>query len=103
MAWRVRKFQPTPPQILTAGFAIIILIGAILLALPISSAANESTPLINALFTSTSAVCVTGLAVVETGTYWSTFGEVVIMLLVQVGGLGFMTMATLFAFMLRKR
>jgi trk system potassium uptake protein TrkH len=98
-----RKYQPTPPQILTAGFAIIIAIGALLLALPISSATHESTPFIDALFTSTSAVCVTGLAVVDTLVHWSLFGQIVIMLLVQVGGLGFMTMATLFAFVFRKR
>jgi trk system potassium uptake protein len=58
---------------------------------------------IDALFTATSATCVTGLVVVDTGTYFSVFGQVVIMILIQIGGLGFMTMATLFAIVLRKR
>ncbi|MBU7007204.1 TrkH family potassium uptake protein [Phosphitispora fastidiosa] len=93
----------TPSQILVTGFAGLILFGAVLLSLPLSSAAGEPTNFIDALFTATSAVCVTGLVVVDTGTYYSTFGQIVILLLIQIGGLGFMTMGTLFALLLGKR
>lgn len=85
------------------GFALIILAGAGLLTLPVSAASGVPTPFLDALFTATSATCVTGLAVVDTGTHWSLFGKIVIISLIQVGGLGFMTMATLFAFALNKR
>jgi trk system potassium uptake protein TrkH len=93
----------TPVQILALGFATIILTGALLLMLPISSAAGITTPFLTALFTSTSAVCVTGLVVVDTGTYWSTFGQFVIMLLIETGGLGFMSFATLIAILLGRK
>lgn len=92
-----------PTQILVMGFAIVILIGAVLLNLPIASQDGQSVGFINALFTSTSAVCVTGLVVVDTGTYWTTFGKTVILILIQVGGLGFMTMATMFFVLLGKK
>ncbi|SEK72171.1 trk system potassium uptake protein TrkH [Paenibacillus sp. cl141a] len=93
----------SPPQILVLGFAAIIFIGTGLLMLPISTTTGEPLAFIDALFTSTSATCVTGLVVVDTGTTFSSFGEVVIMLLIQMGGLGFMTMATLFALVLKRR
>lgn len=92
-----------PVQILAIGFAAVILTGALLLTLPISSASGNSTSFLTAFFTSTSAVCVTGLVVVDTGTYWSVFGQIVIMLLIQTGGLGFMSFATLIAFLLGKK
>lgn len=95
--------QLTPPQILVLGFAIIILTGAFLLTLPVSSASGHSLSFINALFTATSATCVTGLVVVDTGTHFTVFGQIVIITLIQIGGLGFMSMATLLAFVLRKR
>jgi trk system potassium uptake protein TrkH len=98
-----RIMQLTPPQILVIGFAVIILLGACLLMLPISSTDGKSLHFINALFTATSATCVTGLVVVDTGTHFTIFGQVVIVLLIQIGGLGFMSMATLLAFVLRKR
>jgi len=82
-------------QILAGGFFIIILIGAVILNMGFSSAKGESIGFLDALFTSTSSVCVTGLIVADTGTYWSDFGKFVIMLLIQIGGLGFMTIATL--------
>jgi trk system potassium uptake protein TrkH len=85
------------------GFTAVIVIGAVLLTLPISSQSREFTPPVDALFTATSAVCVTGLAVFDTGTYWSIFGQVVILLLMQIGGFGFMTSATLFLLILRRR
>ncbi|NHN30369.1 TrkH family potassium uptake protein [Paenibacillus agricola] len=98
-----KKFQLAPPQILVLGFAAIIVLGAILLSLPVASAAGARLPFLDALFTATSATCVTGLVIVDTGTYFSIFGQSVIMVLIQIGGLGFMTMATLFAFALKKR
>ena len=82
-------------QILAGGFFIIILIGAVILNMGFSSAKGESIGFLDALFTSTSSVCVTGLIVADTGTYWSNFGKFVIMILIQIGGLGFMTIATL--------
>lgn len=93
----------SPPQILVIGFAAIIFIGTALLMLPISTSTGEPLEFIDALFTSTSATCVTGLVVVDTGTTFSSFGQIVIMLLIQIGGLGFMTMATLFALALKRR
>jgi trk system potassium uptake protein TrkH len=92
-----------PSMVLVFGFATVILIGAILLNLPIASQNNQSVGFINALFTSTSAVCVTGLIVVNTAAHWTVFGQVVIMALIQIGGLGFMTMATLLALLMGKR
>ena len=93
----------SPAQILVLGFAAVIFIGAFLLTLPISNQTGSFTPFVDALFTATSAVCVTGLVVVDTGTHWSVFGQVMIMFLIQIGGLGFMTVATLFAMLLGKR
>ncbi|TCP59533.1 trk system potassium uptake protein TrkH [Tumebacillus sp. BK434] len=90
---RWQKFW-TPARILVIGFASLILLGGILLSLPIASENGQGLPFHDALFTATSAVCVTGLIVVDTGTYFSTFGELVIISLIQVGGLGFMTVAT---------
>ncbi|MEK3749763.1 TrkH family potassium uptake protein [Paenibacillus sp. FSL E2-8871] len=85
------------------GFASIILIGALLLMLPISSTNGNAVSFIDALFTATSATCVTGLVVLDTGTTFTIFGKTVIMMLIQVGGLGFMTMATLFAMMMKRK
>jgi len=97
---RFRKKELNPAQILAIGFAGIIVIGAILLNLPIATISGKSTGLINSFFTATSAVCVTGLVVVDTGTYWTMFGKTVILLLIQIGGLGFMAMTTLGALIL---
>lgn len=92
-----------PSLVLVFGFAAVIFMGAILLNLPIASQNSQSVGFVNALFTSTSAVCVTGLIVVNTATHWTIFGQVVIMALIQIGGLGFMTMATLLALLMGKR
>lgn len=97
-SWRL-----TPYQILSLGFAGLILAGAILLMTPLASTTGQSLSFIDALFTSTSAVCVTGLAVVDTGNYFSRFGQIVLILLIQAGGLGIMTMATLMALLMRKK
>ncbi len=96
------KRQLTPPQLLVVSFGVLILIGSILLSTP--WAIKEGTPdWLTSIFTATSAVCVTGLVVVDTGTHWSLFGQLVIMLLIQVGGLGIMSFATFFALLLGKR
>lgn len=94
--WSYFLKRRKPAEILVVGFALLILTGAFLLTLPISSANGKGTGFLNALFTATSSVCVTGLIVVDTGTYWSHFGQMVIILLIQIGGLGFMTMMTIF-------
>lgn len=99
----IKKHKFTPVQTLAIGFALLIFVGAILLTLPISSKSGKTTPFLTALFTSTSAVCVTGLVVVDTGTYWSYFGKLVIMILIETGGLGFMSFTTLVAFVFGKR
>ena len=91
----VQLKRMTHPQILVIGFAALIITGALLLMLPIATTDGQGASFLTALFTSTSAVCVTGLVVVDTGTYWATFGQVVILLLIQIGGLGFMAMATM--------
>ncbi|MGE5577728.1 MAG: TrkH family potassium uptake protein [Syntrophothermus sp.] len=93
----------SPAQALVFGFAALIFAGGILLSLPISSATSKPVPFLDALFTATSAVCVTGLVVVDTATRYSIFGQVVILLLIQMGGLGIMTMTTLLALLLGKR
>ncbi len=80
---------------LVIGFALLILVGTVLLSLPIASSDGNRVPFVDALFTATSAVCVTGLVVRDTGTSWSFFGQVVILLLIQLGGFGFATSATL--------
>lgn len=92
-----------PAKVMVIGFAAVILLGAFLLNLPISTKNGESIGLLDALFTATSAVCVTGLVVVDTATYWSNFGQLVIITLIQIGGLGFMTIATMFALLTKKK
>ena len=88
-----RRIRLNTPQIVVLGFAALILVGTILLSLPISSAERQATPFLDALFTATTSVCVTGLVVQDTGTYWSIFGQGVILTLIQIGGLGVITVA----------
>ena len=97
------QWRLTPYQVLVLGFAILIIFGAFLLTFPVASQSGAGTPFIDALFTATSAVCVTGLVVVDTGSHYSTFGHSVIILLIQAGGLGIMAMSTLFAILIGKR
>ena len=92
-----------PAQFVVAAFASTILIGTVLLLLPIASVERGGTPFLTALFTATSAVCVTGLTVVDTGSYWSGFGQGTILLLIQVGGFGIMTLASLLALLVSRR
>ena len=90
-------------SILALGFLAVILLGTVLLALPIAAKNGQSIGLFDSLFTSTSAVCVTGLVVVDTGTTFSLFGQIVLIVLIQVGGLGFMVFATMLMVMLGRR
>lgn len=92
-----------PVRILALSFFLVIFTGACILTLPISSKAGNFTPFIDAIFTSTSAVCVTGLVTLDTGTYWSVFGKAIILTLIQIGGLGFMSFTTLSAIYLGKK
>lgn len=98
----VSNLRRRPFQMVALGFAGAIAVGAALLMLPIASAGDPATPL-TALFTATSAVCVTGLVVVDTPTAWSPFGQGVILLLIQIGGFGIMTMASLLGLMISRR
>ncbi|MGW9631317.1 TrkH family potassium uptake protein [Agromyces sp. NPDC055520] len=92
-----------PAQTVVAGFAVAVLVGTALLMLPISKAGPGGASFVDALFTATSAVCVTGLTVVDTPTYWTPFGQVVIMLLIQLGGLGIMIFASLIGLILARK
>jgi trk system potassium uptake protein len=91
----VRRPPRRPAVVLAIGFLVLISIGTVVLALPISSARGAWTHPLDALFTATSAVCVTGLVVVDTADHWSGFGQVAILLMIQLGGFGFMTGSTL--------
>lgn len=93
----------TPPKVLVLGFAFIIALGTVLLRLPIATADGRPLDWLDALFTATSAACVTGLAVVDTGTRFSFFGQAVILLLIQMGGIGFMTMAVVISVLIGRR
>jgi potassium uptake TrkH family protein len=100
-SWAARRrlplFRSHPARVTVGAFALAVVIGTTLLALPVSTAGDRGTDLVTALFTATSAVCVTGLITVDTGTYWSGFGQGVILALIQVGGFGIMTLASLLA------
>lgn len=90
---RIRKRKLSSFQLILLGFAGVILLGALILTLPISSKSHEWTSFTDALFTSTSAVCVTGLIVFDTATHWTIFGQIMILLLIQIGGMGVVTVA----------
>lgn len=90
-------------QLIALGFLLVIIVGTILLQLPISSANHTVTPFLTAFFTATSATCVTGLVVVNTAAYWSVFGKVVILIMIQVGGLGFMAIVSAMYMVSKKR
>ena len=90
----------TNVEIIALGFAIVILVGTFLLLLPVSS---DHTDFLDALFTATSATCVTGLVVYDTATHWTLFGQIVILLLIQIGGLGFITIGVFLATYLKKK
>ena len=102
-AMKKRRFRLNATQTIAVGFAVIILIGAGLLALPAASRTGVSCGFLPALFTATSATCVTGLVLFDTYTQWSVFGQVVIITLIEIGGLGFMSAASTFVFLLRRK
>lgn len=97
-----KKFRLSNTDIIILSFIGVIFAGALLLCLPISSASGAWTPPLDAAFTATSATCITGLIVYDTYTYWSLFGKIVILVLIQIGGLGFMTLLSLFALVTNK-
>ena len=90
-------------QYIALGFFFIILAGSLILTLPIASQSGEWTPFLDSMFTATSATCVTGLVVYDTFTHWNVFGQLVILLLIQIGGLGFITVGVGFSMALRRR
>jgi trk system potassium uptake protein TrkH len=100
---RQERFHFTPAQVLVLGFATLIVVGAFVLWLPVSSEPGKSLSFVDALFTATSAVCVTGLIVVDTASQFSPFGEWFILALIQAGGLGIMTLSTLMILLMGKR
>lgn len=108
MAWKeIRRLRwkkgLSPAQIIAIAFAAIILIGTALLCLPVSSRTGQSHGLLDAFFTATSATCVTGLVPGDTYTMWSDFGQAVLLIMIEVGGLGFMSMSSLVILLLRKK
>ena len=92
-----KKMRFSSSRIIILGFFLAILCGSLLLMLPIASREGRVTPFLDTLFTATSAVCVTGLVVYDTATYWSGFGQAVILCLIQTGGMGIVTIAVAFA------
>ena len=102
MHW-LHKIKLQPAQIIILGFLLLIFIGAVLLSLPVANRSGKPLPFLDAFFTSTSAVCVTGLIVVDTGLHFSLFGQIVIILLIQAGGLGVMTVMSFAFLLIRKR
>ncbi|MFD1318762.1 TrkH family potassium uptake protein [Loigolactobacillus zhaoyuanensis] len=91
------------PKILTLGFLVLIVLGGLLLMLPLATRAHHTTPFIDAIFTATSAICITGLTTVNTAAHWSLFGQSIILLLIEIGGLGFMTFSVLPFVLLKRR
>jgi len=100
---RKSKLRLSSFQIILLGFFGVILLGGLILSLPICNNKGVWTPIMDSLFTSTSAVCVTGLIVYDTATYWSTFGQIIILLLIQIGGMGVVTVAASFALLSGKK
>lgn len=98
-----RKFRISPVQLIPVSFLLVIIVGMLLLMLPAATVTGESAGGVTALFTSTTSVCVTGLTVVDTCTYWSLFGQIVIIVLVQIGGLGVVAVASMIMIMTRKK
>ena len=98
-----KKFSLSTTQIIMLSFVAVILVGSLLLSLPISTASGKPVPYVDALFTATTATCVTGLVTVPTVTTWSVFGQVVILLLIQIGGLGVVTIMSALMILLHKR
>ncbi|MCR4685940.1 MAG: potassium transporter TrkH [Lachnospiraceae bacterium] len=99
----LKKFRIQPVQLIPLSFLVTIIIGTLFLMLPISTADGESTGVLTAIFTATTSVCVTGLVVVDTFSHWSFFGQFIIMILAQIGGLGVVSVASMFMIMGKKK
>lgn len=99
----IKKIKKNPPLVIVISFFLVILFGTFLLSLPIASNDGKSVGVLNALFTATSATCVTGLIVVNTAAHWTVFGKVVIIALIQIGGLGTMIFLSLISIVLNKK
>lgn len=97
------KFKLSIWQLLALGYFVIILVGSLLLTLPFATKQGCTTSYINALFTATSATCVTGLVPYDTNTHWTTFGQIVIICLIQLGGLGFMTFVSIVYLIVKRK
>ncbi|HAB61554.1 MAG TPA: potassium transporter KtrB, partial [Lachnospiraceae bacterium] len=103
MKEKLKKIKFSTTQMIVFGFLAAILIGTALLMLPFATKPGETTTLIDAMFTATTSICVTGLVTVNTLSHWTTFGHVVILILIQFGGLGVVTFTTTILLMMRKR
>ena len=103
IAGKERRKPDHAARVLTGFFLLVIVVGSILLGLPVSSRSGESCGAMTAVFTATSATCVTGLSLVDTYSQWSAFGQVVLLGLIQIGGLGYMAFVSVFYFLLRRR
>ena len=103
MAGRERRKPDHAARVLTGFFLLVIFLGSVLLSLPVSSRSGESCGAMTAVFTATSATCVTGLSLVDSYSQWSAFGQVVLLGLIQIGGLGYMAFVSVFYFLLRRR
>lgn len=101
--WRKIQDRLTYVRIIALGYLLVIMAGTLLLLLPAATRTGEKTDILTALFTATTATCVTGLVVVDTGTHWTAVGHMIILLMIQVGGLGFMTMGMLLAMFLKRK
>ena len=100
---RKRPKNLSATKVIAATFAVIILLGTLLLNLPAASRSGVAVGFLPALFTATSATCVTGLSLFDTWSQWSGFGQIVLLCLIQIGGLGFMSAATMVVFLLHRR
>lgn len=98
----IKKMKISYVQMIAASFLIVILLGSFLLSLPIASRSGQWTPYINSIYTATSATCVTGLVVYDTFTHWTIFGQLVILCLIQIGGIGFMTLVSMLSIALKR-
>ena len=103
MHMEMRKKSDQTTRVLIIFFLVVITVGTIFMAIPAASSDGQSCGFLTALFTATSSVCVTGLSLVDTYTQWSRFGQIVLLILIQTGGLGYMTLVSVMFFMLRKR
>ncbi len=101
--FNLKVFKFTYTQIIALGFFTLILIGGFLLSMPFSSRTGEATPFLDALFTATTSTCVTGLVVYDTYTHWSIIGQIIIICLIQIGGIGFMSVVTLLSMFLNRK